>query len=56
MSDNDTELEYAKSLATYMWKAFYRSESPEFELCDDMFGVLSQIDNMSTGLKRDTDK
>ena len=43
---------YAKDLAKNIWCKHYKKESPKFELCDNMLGVLSQIYNMSTGLER----
>lgn len=49
---NRHDLRTAKSLAAYMHHKFYRRESPEFEVSGDMAGVLSQIDNMVTGLER----
>jgi hypothetical protein len=50
MIDND--LEEARSIALYLWNKHYMDDSPNFELCDSMSGVLSQIDNMVTGLTR----
>ncbi|WP_038616617.1 hypothetical protein [Dyella jiangningensis] len=52
-SDESAELNYAKSLATSMWEKHYAKEAPQWELCDDLYGVLSQIDNMLTGLQRE---
>jgi hypothetical protein len=40
----------AESLATSLWKRFYYEISPNFELCDSVAGVISQIDNMAAGL------
>lgn len=42
-----------ESLAMSMWKRFYRDESPTFELCDSVAGIMTQIDNMVTGLEKD---
>lgn len=39
-----------RSLATHIWRAHYAGTAPQFELLDDADGVLSQIDNMVTGL------
>lgn len=48
------EYEYAKHLAVTMHEMFYRGESTSWEPCDDLTGVLTQIDNMVSGLcKRD---
>jgi len=44
------EYRYAKSLATVLWEAHYKKAAPEWEPCDDLIGVLTQIDNMMTGL------
>ncbi len=41
---------YAKNIAIYLWKKFYKKEAPTFEVCDGLYDVLSQIDNMVTGL------
>ena len=44
----------AESLAMSLWKKYYKKDSPRFELCDSVAGVISQIDNMTTGLAGDT--
>lgn len=41
----------ATSLAMHIWKYHYKDISPNFELCDTPAGVLTQIDNMYTGLR-----
>lgn len=38
------------SLAMALWRQHYRETAPEFELLPDAAGVLSQIDNMVSGL------
>ena len=38
------------SIAMYLWSNFYSEESPNFELIDSLIGVISQIDNMISGL------
>lgn len=43
---------YARSLAMGIWRDHYIQTSPEFELLDSTYGVMSQIDNMLTGLAR----
>ena len=43
---------YAESLALSLWAKHYMQESPDFELCDSVAGVISQIDNMTTGLSK----
>jgi hypothetical protein len=54
-SEVKVELEAAMSeasrLALAIWQDFYRCASPEFELCDSLRGVLSQISNMYAGLR-----
>ena len=46
------EYEYAKDLATYLWKTHYKHDAPDWEPCEDLMGVLTQIDNMIVGLTR----
>jgi len=46
------EYEYAKKLATYLWKTHYKENVPGWEPCEDLMGVLTQIDNMIVGLKK----
>lgn len=45
-------LQSMKNLAQAIWQSHYRDDSPDFQLLDDCHGVLSQIDNMVTGLVR----
>ena len=40
----------ADYLALVLWKKHYKKESPNFELCEDVAGVITQIDNMVAGL------
>lgn len=47
-----TELEYATRLATILWEKHWKSESPDWQPLPDLMGVLTQIDNMTTGLVR----
>lgn len=49
---NDDSYREAVILATYMVKEFY-NENPKFILTDSTTGVILQINNMVTGLKRD---
>lgn len=46
------EYEYAKDLAIYLWQTHYKNHAPEWEPCEDLMGVLTQIDNMVVGLTR----
>lgn len=41
------------NLATVLHRDFYAKELPEFELCDSILGVISQIDNMISGILED---
>lgn len=50
--DYKLALKEASNLATHMWEKFYSEESPHFELCDSLSGIMTQIDNMVTGLER----
>tara|TARA_R110000851_G_scaffold273200_2_gene425878 strand:+ start:261 stop:455 length:195 start_codon:yes stop_codon:yes gene_type:complete len=52
MMDNDDCYKEAVSLAVHMVKTFY-PDNIRFSLCDSTRGVISQIDNMVTGLKRE---
>ena len=42
-----SDYEYAASIARSLWKRYYAEVVPEWEVCDTMFEVLSQIDNMT---------
>ena len=42
----------AEYLAMHLWKKYYKDDSPNFELSDSVAGVISQIDNMCTGLTK----
>jgi hypothetical protein len=35
-----------------MWRKHYKDVAPDWKPLDDLIGVLTQIDNMTTGLKR----
>lgn len=50
-----TELEYAQALAKRMAKKFYPNNS-RWQVGDDIFLVIDQIDNMVTGLERRSEK
>ena len=49
--DNDICYREAVNLSVYMVRQFY-PENGEFHPCDSTRGVISQIDNMVTGLKK----
>ena len=42
--------EEAKALAVSLWIKHHRKDSPEFELCDSVAGIISQINNMVAGI------
>ena len=48
------EFRYAKNLANAIWRKNYKDTAPEFKPLNDMYGVLSQIDNMTCGMSRTT--
>lgn len=50
--EGSEEYEQLKDLTVTIWKMFYREEAPEFEPLDDILGLITQIDNMVTGLER----
>lgn len=43
-------LGYATRLAESMWRKHYQQIAPNWHPFDDLMGVLTQIDNMATGL------
>ncbi len=44
---------YAERLARALWRKYYADDAPQWEpLTGDLMGLLSQIDNMTTGLTR----
>lgn len=43
---------YAESLARSIWEKHYKEVSPDWEPLDTVYGMLSQIDNMVTGLQK----
>lgn len=55
ISDSWTVDPYVKQLTWWVWNKHYRQDSPDFELLDDTMGVLTQLDNMLTGLERKKD-
>lgn len=44
--------DYARRLAVSMHQKHYADEAPNWKPFDDLMGLLSQIDNMTTGLMR----
>lgn len=51
-TDLDVSYEYAKNLARRVWQQHYQDESLSWEPLSDTYGVLTQLDNMLTGLTR----
>jgi hydrogenase maturation factor len=49
-ADSDDAMREASSLAMSMWRHHYKDVSPNFELCDSVAGIITQIDNMAAGL------
>lgn len=47
--DSAAALEYAKRIATSMWERDWKEDAPNWQPCDDIFGILTQIDNMVAG-------
>ena len=45
-------LNFSGALALILWREYYKNDSPNFELCDTAAGIVTQIDNMVTGLTR----
>ncbi|WP_088158134.1 hypothetical protein [Achromobacter xylosoxidans] len=41
---------YARNLAVTMWEKRFKQDAPEWKPCEDLIGVLTQIDNMTAGL------
>ncbi len=56
IQDNRQNLRYAEEIVVYMHKKFYPGIFKWTPLAGDMFGLLMQIDNMVTGLRRDRRK
>ncbi|GAG50242.1 unnamed protein product [marine sediment metagenome] len=51
LKPGSAEYNYARSLAIYLNEKHYKN--PDWEPFDDLMGVLTQIDNMISGLIRD---
>jgi hypothetical protein len=45
----------AYMLAMFLWDKFYKDESPDFQPLDTAAGIITQIDNMLSGLKMERD-
>lgn len=42
----------ASNLAITLWKLYYRKDYPNFELCNNVAEIITQIDNMVAGLEK----
>ena len=49
-----SEYEYARDLAIHLWERHYKNDEPNWQPLNDLFGVLTQIDNMTVGLIKET--
>lgn len=56
LEKNDSEFDYSKKIAKALWEKFYKEDAPDWEISNNLIGVLCQIDNMIAGLKRDESK
>jgi len=55
-AEKQDELGYATRLATAIWKSHYKEVSPDWKPFDSLAGVLTQIDNMASGLTKQAKK
>lgn len=46
------EYDYAVDIARHLYEAHYKKDMPIWEPLDNLFGVLTQIDNMTVGLTK----
>jgi len=51
----DEATAYARSLAMSLWEQHYKRTSPVFLPFDEIGGLLTQIDNMASGMVREED-
>lgn len=49
---NGDSFEYAKNIAIALHRRCYSEDSPHWQPLETLYGVLSQIDNMSTGMDK----
>lgn len=45
-------LSYASRLATHMWERYWKDDAPDWKPFPHLLGVLTQIDNMTSGMER----
>ena len=48
-------LRYATDLACNIYQKHFEKTAPNWEPLPDLLGVLTQIDNMASGMKRNVD-
>ena len=46
------EYEFARDLAICIWAIYYKDVAPDWEPLEDLMGVLTQIDSMVAGIKK----
>ena len=49
---DDDAYRYALTLAQTIYTRWYQADAPNWEPCPDLLGLLTQIDNMVSGLTR----
>lgn len=54
--DDCQALGYATRLAESLWEKHFKRDAPHWKPLPDLLGVLTQIDNMTTGLARSHDE
>ena len=55
IEERNKAMNEATYLALAIYKAEYTAVSPQFELCDSVAGIISQIDNMYAGVRNQRD-
>jgi len=48
----DEVLGYAQRLAIVLWEMHWKDAAPDWKPLPDLMGVITQIDNMTSGLKK----
>jgi hypothetical protein len=43
---------YARELAVSLWEKHWKATAPNWKPLDDLYGILTQIDNMTCGMVR----
>jgi len=50
--ESNGPLGYATRLAVAIWEKHWKDQSPDWQPLPDLMGVLTQIDNMTSGMIR----